>query len=528
MAMKLWTMLLTFLLLPAAALGQETVRSLEGSGPNTKYLTPGQLDSWLFQGEKGETIIAHVATREFDSILELAARGDPEDKVLLEVDDEGSDSQFMVRLPQTGDYRLRVHAFKFQGGGNYVLEVRRFQAQPLEVGRPVLGTFDHEGKSYLHFHGSKDQILIPDLKGAAAGSWKMLDFKGREMNDWAGTVRLEEDGEHALVLSGPPNQRYDLLVREARHRTLAEGRDLSGRLGQGEMEVWDLAGHPGDFRLLEVEKQGELASRLVYAPTEKRKEPRLASAADLPEIQFLPVASRGGRVRFAVFLGRTGRYQLQLLARTAASYHLKVADPTVLLERGQEVRGSLPVAGSAFYSFQAVPGQLVEARLGSEQFVPLLRLYDGRGQLVRMNDGADGLESRLTFMVQKAGLYRLQVSSAGDGGGGDFRLGLQDGKVNELAVGGRGRGTLKPGGTDFWAFEGKEGQTVILSVRSSACEPVVSLYSPDGVRLAGDENRAAGTDSLQAVQLPRSGRYTVWITSRRGAGDYTLRLLDGD
>jgi len=69
---------------------------------------------------------------------------------------------------------------------------------------------------------------------------------------------------------------------------------------------------------------------------------------------------------------------------------------------------------------------------------------------------------------------------------------------------------------------------VLLSVRSSACDPKVSLRSPDGVLLASDDNGGVGTDSLLAAQLRKTGRYTVWVTSGRGAGKYTLRLIDGD
>ena len=234
-------------------------------------------------------------------------------------------------------------------------------------------------------------------------------------------------------------------------------------------------------------------------------------------------------MRFAVLLGREGRYQLHLLAHTPASYSVKMADTTVPIAQGQEVKGSLPVGGAAFYSFKAAPGQLLQASLGSQKFVPLLRLYDSRGSLVAQNaDGTDALESRITHMVVNEGLYRLQVSSLGDGGGGDFRLALREQKLKELELGGRGQGTLQAGATDFWAFPGKEGKTVFVSVRSPVCEPVVSVRSPDGVQLVSDGNRAAGSDSLQAVKLPKSGRYTVWISSRRGAGDYTLRLIDGD
>jgi hypothetical protein len=201
----------------------------------------------------------------------------------------------------------------------------------------------------------------------------------------------------------------------------------------------------------------------------------------------------------------------------------------VALAQDQEASGTLPVGGAAFYSFTASPGDLFHLDLGSQKFVPLLRLYDSRGNVVEQNSaGSDDLASRITHMVVRQGLYRLQVSSLGDGGGGDFRLAVSQIKLKELAVGGRGQGTLQPGSTDFWAFAGKEGQTVFLNARSPVCDPVLNLRSPDGVELESDEHGGAATGSLVAVKLPKTGRYTVWIASRRGAGQYTLRLIDGD
>jgi hypothetical protein len=531
---KMWPLLIVLCLvlcwLAVPVRAQESVRDLSGPGQYSKFLTPGQLDRWVFEGEKGETIIAHVASPQFDPILELAKTGGKDDdKVLLDVDDAGNESRFSIRLPEKGQYKIRIHAFKYQGGGNYTLQVRRFQAQPLAVGKPSIGAFDREGKSYHYFPGVKDQVLIPELKGASSKAWKLLDFKGREMTDWAGTVSLEDSGECCLVVSGQPDYRYDLLVREARRQDLAAGKNLAGSLGQGELDVWSFAGKPGEFRLLEVEKEGTLLSRLMYAPLDKKSEERIARPGDRPEIEFLPVASRGGRLRFAAILGREGRYQLQLLAHTPASYKLTVRDPSVPIEWGQEVEGSLPVGGAAFYSFKAAPGQLFHASLASQKFVPVLRLYDMQGSLVGSSgDDADALEGRITHMVVSEGLYRLQVSSLGDGGGGDFRLTLKETKLKELQVGGRGQGTVQPGAIDFWAFPGKAGQTVFLSVRSAAFEPAVSLRSPDGVRLAADNQGSAETGSLFALKLPKTGRYTVWISSRRGAGDYTVRLIDGD
>jgi hypothetical protein len=518
------------LLLAVAAPAQESVRDLRGPGQFGAFLTPGQLDRWVFEGEKGETIVAHVFTKEFDPILELARSGaKDDDKVLLAVDDPGSESRFMLRLPEKGQYKIRVHAYKYQGGGNYTLRVQRFQAKPLTVGKALIGTFDREGKSYHYFQTLKDQILIPEFKGASPEAWTMLDFKGREMQTWAGTVQVEDAGEYCLIASGQPDYRYDLLVREARQRNLAQDKGLAGSLGQGELEVLSFEGAAGDFRILEIEKKGELLSRLLYAPLERKGEPRIARPGDRPALAFLPVASRGGRLRFAAILGRQGRYQLQLLAQTSASYKLSVADPSVPIEWDKQAVGTLPVGGAAFYSFKAAPGQLFQASLASQKFVPALRLYDADGHLVAGSSEAAGrLEGRITHMVVNEGLYRLQVSSLGDGGGGDFRLALKETRLAELVVGGRGNGTIHPGAMEFWAFAGKEGQTVFLSVRSSAFEPTVSLHSPDGVRLAADNKGNAAAGSLVALKLPRTGRYTVWISSRRGAGEYTVRLIDAD
>src|SRR5436309_983153 len=115
---KVWPLLVLLLALPARA--QESVRDLRGPGQYGAFLTAGQIDRWVFDGEKGETIIAHVASKEFDPILELSRTEKTDDKVLLEVDDPGNESRFAVRLPEKGQYKIRIHAYKYQGGGNYL------------------------------------------------------------------------------------------------------------------------------------------------------------------------------------------------------------------------------------------------------------------------------------------------------------------------------------------------------------------------------------------------------------------------
>jgi hypothetical protein len=242
-----------------------------------------------------------------------------------------------------------------------------------------------------------------------------------------------------------------------------------------------------------------------------------------------PVWFRLVRVRFSAILGRQGRYQLQLVAESDASYSLEASDPTLPIATGQDLAGTLPVGGSAFYSFHAAPAQLFSARLRSDQFDPTLSLYNDRGDLIAENDDGDGSAgSLITHMIVGKGTYRLHVASLGYGGGSDYKLSLRERKLGELEIDGRATGRLGLNSTDFWTFEETENQTVLLSVRSPVCNPTVSLYSPEGVRLADDDDSGVGTDSLLAVKLLKTGRYTIWISAERGAGEYTLRLIDGD
>src|SRR5271156_1848410 len=107
-----------------AAFAQENARDLTRPGEFTKFLTRGQTDTWAFDGEKDETIVVKVETREFDSIAGLSVSEAKRDKLLLEVDDEGTNSGFSLRLPQKGHYKIRVRAFKNEASGNYSLEVQ--------------------------------------------------------------------------------------------------------------------------------------------------------------------------------------------------------------------------------------------------------------------------------------------------------------------------------------------------------------------------------------------------------------------
>ena len=512
--------------LAASAVAQETVRDLTGPGQHTKFLTHNQMDRWLFDGAQGETVIVQVSSREFDPILRLAT-GEKGAKPLVEIDDDGNQSALAMRLPADGKYEIQIHAFKFQGGGNYALQVQRFQTQPIAVGESAGGVFDQQGQSHYYFAAEQGQIFAPELRGGS--SWRMLNPQGEALSGWASTIVMDKAGEGYLVLRGSPGFRYEVTLREAEVKPLVDNKDWSGKLQAGELEVWNINAKVGEFRLIEIEREGDLISQLRYAPRDETSEQTL-SAADLPPVlRTFPIASRGRYIRYAALFGREGRYQLSLLARGDATYTFVSRDPSVAIEPANRLDGELPVGSARFYELSAAAGELLECQLSAQQFVPLLRMYDASGEMVTASQvGIDETQANIQHMAVRDGTYRLQVSSLGDGGGGEYAISLDQAEVEKVKLGGKGAGELATGETDFWSFEAEQDQIVFLNVRGENLEPVVTLRGPTGLILASESGGNQATGSLIALKIPKAGKHTVWISAQRGAGAYSVRLIDGD
>jgi hypothetical protein len=504
-----------------AGLAQESQRSVEAPGTFTKYLSPDQVDTWSFEGHKDEVVIAHVQSEEFDPTVAVATK---DGKSLVEADDEGSESSVATRLPADGQYAILVHGFQFHGGGNYTLEMQRFAAQRIEPGKPAVATAGADGAVHLALQADKGQILVPDVQPKV--EWQMFDPKGRPIEAWAGTADVELAGEQFLSFQVPPGTSASVQVRAATQRDLKSA-EASGSLGPLEMDVWSFAGEPGWFRVLEVERTGPAEAKLVYAPPDEEKQ-QIAEGDELPDLRFFPVQSKGNRLRYAMLLGRRGRYRFFLLARGALQYQLRLADPSQALEPGRR-EDRLEVGAAAFYTFQASAGQLWQIDLASDAFDPYLRLYDGSGaQVAENDDGGGGLASRITAMIRKSGAYRIQAASSGNGGGGPYVLTLSAKTVPKLGLGERQQGTLGEGAREPWSFQGKAGSSVVVLVRSEHAKAGLELYGPAGVLLRKDGGSGPDGSGMLAVRLPEDGLYTVWVAASSGSGAYTIRLLDAD
>lgn len=85
---------------------------------------------------------------------------------------------------------------------------------------------------------------------------------------------------------------------------------------------------------------------------------------------------------------------------------------------------------------------------------------------------------------------------------------------------------------EYWIFEAAAGDRVVITLRSSEIDTLLSLYEEDQTFLVDDDDSGGGvdgTDSLIEFTIPDNGRYVIvagqWFTSE-GGGSYTLSVQE--
>ena len=172
---------------------------------------------------------------------------------------------------------------------------------------------------------------------------------------------------------------------------------------------------------------------------------------------------------------------------------------------------------------------MLRIEVESAAFDPVLRLWTrSRVACGDNDDGGNDLASRFSWLVTSAGKVRAQVASFGDGGGGPYKIQLVDVPVPDLPLGTKQKSSLGEGSTEHWHFEGRAGQTLFLSARSTVVDTALVLFDPAGVEVGRDEDAGGDRNVLPCIRFPRHGRYTLAVSARSGRGEYALLALDPD
>lgn len=258
----------------------------------------------------------------------------------------------------------------------------------------------------------------------------------------------------------------------------------------------------------------------------------------------------------------------------------QVASGVGTIAPGASIRGSLASSdpqldsGKFFdaYTFNAQAGQSFTIDMMSDAFDPLLVVLGPNDFATEMDDGGEGVNSRLTFTAPATGQYTIGATSFAARAQGAYTLRLtQNGGGNArpgprpptpgprpapptptpvpppppqasasgetpLRLGQPQRGTLARGDTtlqsgefvDSYTIQARRGQRFEVSATSDAFDTYLIVRGPGGLGVDNDDdaNGNGGTNSRVIVEALADGPITVGVTSYAAGmtGAYSVQV----
>jgi uncharacterized membrane protein len=194
------------------------------------------------------------------------------------------------------------------------------------------------------------------------------------------------------------------------------------------------------------------------------------------------------------------------------------------------LKGELTANGEVqTYSFQGNNGDVVFMTLAnpSGALYLSLKLYDPSGKEV--GSASDSKVAAINMQLKTAGTYTIKIrDNSSPSKTGPYTLSfnkVSEGKATPITTGPAIKGTLTvPGETQFYAFSGTAGDTVLMTLANPSGALYVSfkLYDPNGNEVgSSSDSKVAAINT----QLKTTGTYTIRIrddSSPLKTGPYTL------
>lgn len=452
-------------------------------------------DVHMNPGHAGDMISIDLES-DFDGFLMLI---DPNGQVVATNDDFINTRTSRIEhafLPLDGDYMVVVTSYGSHATGSYTLTIGDPMPPPpdtpVEVGQTIEGQIE-----------SGDAAAVPtDTAISGTGHGRdgfVYQSPGSEVVDFDLTCRFDAH----LVLIGP---RGNIVAQT--ERPTPGGCHISATLFE-----------PGEYRLV----VGALSERVM------------------------------------------GRYSLTLSPGPPVSPDRPIAEgETIDAVLRPEARAALPdsTRGSGFFfrdghCFDAEAGDEVTIDLSCPNFDGYLYLIDPGGQIVAFNDDHRGTSaSRIQTTLEKAGRYRIVVTTYAAGQNGEYWLTFNRGLIvtqppagvtqyisgdaaisfNQPVAGylSVGDAAVLPdpsrGGNDFYrdgfSFDSIAGTRVMIDLQCPAWDGYLFLVAPSGEIIASNDDFQSNRAAQIVAALTQSGTHRVVVTSfgAYAGGEYTVTL----
>ncbi|HTE17425.1 MAG TPA: PPC domain-containing protein [Armatimonadota bacterium] len=199
------------------------------------------------------------------------------------------------------------------------------------------------------------------------------------------------------------------------------------------------------------------------------------------------------------------------------------------------------------WQFQALAGHVYLVTMRSSQLDAYLAVGASAANCTDCStddDGAGGNDAAVRFTAAANGTYQVRANSYNAGETGRYEITLADEGPGpdavapaEIRAGDTVEGRLEPGDvvngnrgfTDTFIYNGRAGETLVVTLRSADFDAVVAMGRPGhrGCRpIDSDDDGGEGTDSRLQLTLRADGTYHVHVRTARpdGSGAYTLTV----
>lgn len=461
------------------SVGGEAAGSLQDGD---QQLDSGEyVDVWTFEGRAGQQVTISMSSTEIDSYLMLRGPAG-----LSEWNDDRASGEpharLTVRLPADGQYRISATSYEPGERGQYLISViegagpgsgqeggGEIRLGQTGAGRLALGDDRLEAGEFTDrwtFRGTPGQSYVVRLNSGAFDPYLLVrgtgveedndDEPGRgsvnsriefvmpedgEVRIYATSYQADETGDYALLLSEAGAEEAPAAV-VASAATLEIGQTESGSLSgdaptlrSGEyMRAYALHGRAGERIELRLRSSGFDPYVFITGPGD------FSAANDDDEtggdgtnsrlVVTLPADGEYQVVATSYEPGETGDFVLAVDRAGEEAAPTQTASTVAAFEDGVVREGTLARGDATLddgqyvdmYQFTGRRGARIALTAESDAFDTNLFLL-GPGDVAQTNDdGPDGTNSRIDFVLPQDGTYDVAVSSFGGGETGPYRL----------------------------------------------------------------------------------------------------------
>ncbi len=524
-------------------------------------LTPGENVEWPLDLKAGQVVVGEASSESFDPAIEIV---DGTGKVVASNDDRyPGDQRPLVfwRCGQEGAYTFRVRSYQNKAGGQVFARFKTYETIDLGAGPVVEGVFDATKPFLARVPMKAGQVKDFVSEKMGEGNYITYQFNGvifpnglperspslaQGISPAIRALVAPLDGDYYLMYSPfgyrGGSGRVRLRTRNfVPTKPAAQGNTWSAQAPDNTPALFEMDVKKGD--LLEVstpELSIGTSLRISEAPDFKGfaidpKKPELnpffphvknLPQGDDPAFDSLPGRARDSRVA-VVRAKRNAKLWIASdgLGDGGKSFTMRVRPAAASFVEDRPNAGKLKVAKYDYWSFDAKAGDVMSFTTATQGFDQVVIVRDPDLNEIRRSElPVDQTTDSWKMVVQKPGPYLVQLSSIGDGGGGDYSLNRSVLHAAEFTRAAPAKGEIGNGQVQIWRFTATPKEPVFVHWSSTNWSYDVSIYDDKGQAADFQRQEIDDHTRLGILRVTEPKTFIIVLAGGKEKAKYSIEL----